>query len=278
MKSRVFVALLVSVCLAGCTAVGVDPVGMPLRPSQAAHQLTVVSWNAQKGSDPRFTRDLQSLLRAETPDLVFLQEARAELAEGVGLPGLFARSWSYPWPGGKTVGVLTLSRSPALRARPVRSPSREFGWTAPKMSLVSEHRLPGGRSLLAANVHLLNFERFGTRQLDGQLEGLIGRLAAHEGPIVIAGDFNAWSPARLARVAELASGLGLQEVQGFGLGRRTGDLGQGWANRLLGVDPSLALDRVYYRELVLLGAKVLDYRSSDHAPLSVTFGLEAPRS
>jgi endonuclease/exonuclease/phosphatase (EEP) superfamily protein YafD len=35
---------------------------------------------------------------------------------------------------------------------------REFGVTAPKVSLVTEYPLPNGKNLLAVNVHLLNFE------------------------------------------------------------------------------------------------------------------------
>ena len=66
--------------------------------------------------------------------------------------------WSYPWPGGKTIGVQTLSRVPPVRIQSMPTRYREFVVTAPKVSLVTEYPLPNGEIVLAVNVHLLNFE------------------------------------------------------------------------------------------------------------------------
>ena len=45
-------------------------------------------------------------------------------------------------------------------------------------------------------------------------------------------------------------------------------------NWLLGIDRTLALDRVYYRGLSPLSATVLPLTSSDHRALQVTFAVE----
>lgn len=63
------------------------------------------------------------------------------------------------------------------------------------------------------------------------------------------------------------------EAGSFGAGRRTGDLGWSFLNWLFGVDPTLPLDRVYYRGLVPGEVKVLPYTSSDHSALLVPFAL-----
>ncbi|CAB1083813.1 hypothetical protein D1AOALGA4SA_11347 [Olavius algarvensis Delta 1 endosymbiont] len=104
--------------------------------------ITLVNWNAQKGAHPQFTDDLAKLLAREQTDIVFLQEARADLIRLEQLGGYLANGWSYPWPGGTTLGVLTLSRIPPVWIEPVTTRYREFFVTAPKVSLIAEYPLP----------------------------------------------------------------------------------------------------------------------------------------
>jgi endonuclease/exonuclease/phosphatase (EEP) superfamily protein YafD len=277
LSSRLAQSLVLVLSLA-CAVPGVDWHEQPRAPEPGldARILTVVSWNTHKGRGAGFRDDLRQLVLAERPDLLFLQEARRELARpGPGLV-LFAPSWRYPWPGGATVGVMTLSLLPAQWAQPMKSRFRELFVTAPKTSLLSWHTLADGRSLLAANVHLLVFGRFSTLGLANQLDALESALQAHVGPVVLAGDFNVWSRERLSLVESLAERIGLTEVSEFPEGRRTGDLGRGWT-AIAGVDPELPLDRIYYRGLEPLDADVLGYVSSDHAPLRVSFALSAPK-
>jgi len=173
--------------------------------------ITVVNWNAQKGKHPQFAKDLKLLLEQEMPDIVFLQEAKADLFEPEQMGGYFAEGWSYPWPGGKTVGVLTLSRVPPVRIQPVPTKYREFGVTAPKVSLVTEYPLPTGENLLAVNVHLLNFEVWSLKNIAHQLEDLKKIMADHQGPIVMAGDFNTWNQKRLELVKAVARDVNLND-------------------------------------------------------------------
>jgi endonuclease/exonuclease/phosphatase (EEP) superfamily protein YafD len=268
------VALLAAGLAVGCRSTGIvalPPAGASFSPAPAA--FTLVTWNAQKGKHARFRDDLQQLVAEADPLLVFLQEARADLVEEPPLAGSFARGWQYPWPGGVTIGVLTLSWSMPVQVVSLHSRWREFLVTAPKVALASEHLLADGSSLLALNVHLLNFERWSTFMLGAQLEELRALMRDHTGPIVLAGDFNGWSERRLALVEQTVGEVGLEEVRSFGGGRRTGDLGWSFLNWLFGVDPILPLDRVYYRGLVPEGVEVLPYTSSDHSALLVRFAL-----
>ena len=235
--------------------------------------ITIANWNAQKGKNPRFATDLKLLIAREKPDILFLQEAKTDLFEPQQMGGYFAQSWSYPWPGGKTVGVMTLSRVPAVRIEQVPSKYREFGVTAPKVSLITEYPLPNGENLLAVNVHLLNFEVWSVKNLSHQLEDLKTIMSHHTGPIVMAGDFNTWSKKRLELVRKIARDVNLQEVTGFPQGRTAGDTQSEFWNEALGVEKDLPLDRVFFSGFNPTTARVLKYETSDHKPILVKLKL-----
>ncbi len=236
-------------------------------------RLTLLTWKMQKLRDPKIARDLSNLIGQQKPDLVFLQEVKIDQLKLDNMGGHFAKAWSYPWPGGPTTGVLTLSKSSPNSVQSVQTEWREFFVTAPKVSLITEHPLPKGETLLAVNVHLLNFEPWEPFMLRAQLRDLGLVMAQHDGPIIMAGDFNTWSDARLELVDNLARTLGLEEVTGFRRGRKTGDLDLGLLNWVFGVDQELPLDRVYSRGFAAVSAQVLPINSSDHRPVLVTLTL-----
>jgi endonuclease/exonuclease/phosphatase (EEP) superfamily protein YafD len=235
--------------------------------------ITIVNWNAQKVQDRQFIPDLKRIFETHNPDIVFLQEARADRIELEKMGGYFAKSWSYPWPGGATVGVLTFSKIPPLRIEPVQTKYREFSVTAPKVSLVTEYPLPDGKTLLAVNVHLLNFEFEEFKKLRTQLETLKAIMERHSGPIIMAGDFNTWNRKRLQMVKKITGDLKLIEATEFPDGRTTGGLNSDYWNTSFGIETDLPLDRVYYSGYSVDAAWILPYASSDHKPIAVTLSL-----
>jgi endonuclease/exonuclease/phosphatase (EEP) superfamily protein YafD len=239
-----------------------------------SEEIIIVTWNVQKGLDPQVPGDLEGIIQQQKPDLVFLQEVQLNIFNSEPMGGYFANGWKYPWPGGTTIGVVTLSKGPPTNVQPVSSKHREFFVTAPKVCLITEHALPSGENLLAANVHLLNFERWGTYKLRTQLHQLKSTVAHHLGPIVMAGDFNTWNQKRLRLVQELADELGLKEVEDFQRDRSTADFESDFLNRLFGIQSHLPLDRVYYRGFTAHSADVLDFDSSDHRAVVVKLVLE----
>ena len=268
------VLLIIITLTLSCRGQGADRISeFPNQEQVLPVSFTVVNWNAQKGGNKRFAADLRSLLEQEKPDIVFLQEAMADLYRPEQMGGYFAEGWSYPWPGGETVGVLTLSRVAPTRIQPVPTKYREFGVTAPKVSLVTEYPLSAGKSLLAVNVHLLNFERWSVKKISHQLEELKTIMALHSGPILMAGDFNTWNQKRLELVKRITADLSLNEVNDFPAGRTTGDQNSVFWNELLGVDKDLPLDRVFFSGLKPTAARVLKYSSSDHKPILVRLQL-----
>ena len=273
LASRALLTLLV-VLAVSCR--GKETVLVAEFPDQArilSSSVTIVNWNTQKGKNPRFVSDLQLILEREKPDIVFLQEARVDLLEPQKMGGYFAEGWSYPWPGGKAIGVLTLSRVPPVRVERIPTKYRELGVTAPKVSLVTEYPLPGGKNLLSLNVHLLNFEVWSLKKITHQLEDLKKIMAAHQGPIIMAGDFNTWNQKRLDLVKEITRDVKLKEVTDFPQGRTTGDTKSEWWNKALGVDSDLPLDRVFFNGFDPTAARILNYDSSDHWPIQVKLEL-----
>jgi endonuclease/exonuclease/phosphatase (EEP) superfamily protein YafD len=266
----ILVALTVSCRGKGTTQVAEFPEQDQILPAS----ITVVSWNAQKGRHPQFIKDLKLLLEQEKPDIVFLQEVKADLFEPEQMGGYFAEGWSYPWPGGKTNGVLTLSRVPPVRIQSVPTKNREFGVTAPKVSLVTEYPMINGENLLTVNVHLMNFERWSVKKLKHQLEDLKSIMANHSGPIVMAGDFNTWNQKRLQLLKEITQDIKLREVTDFPEGRTTGDTRSEFWNEVLGVEKDLPLDRVFFLSFKPILTRVLNYETSDHRPILVKLKLQ----
>ena len=257
--------------LAGCRCGDVELVAeFPKGQGALEESFRLVTWNVRKGLDPRLRHDLLGLVQKEQPDLLLVQEGTADLLRESPLGGFFGKGWRYPWPKGDAVGVMSFSRVRPLEKEVVATRHREFFMTAPKEALLTKYALPGGESLLIANIHALCFERWSLGHYRAQFEDLQKKLAAHDGPLILGGDLNTWNPRRLAIVEEVARSLGLEEVSAFPQTRTTGDRGSAIANWVCGVDSMLPLDRIYLRGLEVEALSVLEeYRSSDHLPLFV---------
>lgn len=261
----------------GCRAHGIDQVGetalLESAKAELPREFRIASWNIHKGLGAGMPADLERLVRTSHPQILLLQEAHEQLALTPLAVNLFATSWRYPWSAQSRVGVHTAAVARAMNPRSLETRSRELGFTSPKVSLITEYRLPDDQRLMAVNVHCMNFERFGTTRFRAQLGRLREEMAGHSGPIVMAGDFNTWRTERLGLLQAMTAGLNLVEVDQFPSGRTTATKRSQLVDWLLGIDPELALDRVYYRGLDVVDAEVLDYDSSDHRPIVVGFSL-----
>lgn len=90
-----------------------------------------------------------------------------------------------------------------------------------------------------------------------QLDPIGDQIASHRGPVILAGDFNAWSRQRINALQHFAQDAGLQEVE-FRVDHRSRAFGR-------------PLDFIFYRGLTVIDASVLVTRASDHNPLIVEF-------
>lgn len=111
---------------------------------------------------------------------------------------------------------------------------------------------------MIANIHLINFAPH-TTTYGHQVRQMTEILVNHQGPMILAGDFNSWSEERLAIIKEMAVRLSLVPAN--------------FKADLVRTVFGHTEDRVYYRGLSLEAASVIEVGSSDHNPLLVRFRL-----
>jgi endonuclease/exonuclease/phosphatase (EEP) superfamily protein YafD len=215
--------------------------------------IRLVTWNIHKQGDAGWQKDLEAL--AGTNDLVLLQETSLrpdllDILRAADLRWVMASSFEYD---GTDLGVLT-----AFREAPLASCTQrvvEPLLRLPKSAVITWFALAGTPHTLAVvNVHAINFA-LSIEAYRAQFTALGDALAAHEGPIIFAGDFNTWMTARRSIVDDVAARLGLTEV-GFVEDKRTLFFGN-------------QLDHVLVRGLRAVAATAVEVNSSDHNPVTV---------
>ncbi|MEA1063700.1 endonuclease/exonuclease/phosphatase family protein [Erwinia sp. HR93] len=151
-------------------------------------------------------------------------------------------------------GVMTLASAHPVYCCPLRE--REPILRLAKSALVTVYPIPDGRLLMVVNIHAVNFS-LGVDVYSKQLGPIGEQIAAHSGPVIMAGDFNAWSRPRMNALYRFSREMSLREVR-FKDDRRRRTFGR-------------PLDFVFYRGLTVHDASVLVTRASDHNPLLVEF-------
>lgn len=226
----------------------------PASPQQAALDggaIDLLNWNIRKGSLPDWQRDLTRL--ATQADLVLIQEATTRMPDQAQvLPAHWAFAPGYINGGGPT-GVATASHvAPLLQCR---FQALEPWLRTPKATKITRYALAGEEHTLAvANIHMVNFA-LGLAEFRRQLEAVVLALSAHDGPLIVSGDFNTWNGARYRLLLELMARLDAQAVP-FAEDRRT---------RVFGA----VVDHVFVAGLAVESATTHAVESSDHNPLSV---------
>ncbi len=118
-----------------------------------------------------------------------------------------------------------------------------------------------GQSLLVVNTHIINFVSF--EKFRAHLDQVFQMHEHHDGPILLAGDFNTWNGKRSKYFHSLAMSFALEEVK---IMRR----------------PRLHhlfrhLDHIYCRGLEVVDAHVHTHiHSSDHYPISLSLRTLSP--
>jgi endonuclease/exonuclease/phosphatase (EEP) superfamily protein YafD len=221
-------------------------------------RISVLNWNIYKGQRDNWATDFRRY--SYKHDVVIIQEANL----GEELKSMLDKQHQY-WTlntafsyQDKATGVMTASRVKPVHSCGQRTvePFIRF----PKTSLVSYYPVEGmNENLLVANIHGINFT-LGVGVYTEQVEKLYAVMKHHEGPIVLAGDFNTWSDERMKIVDDLAQRLSLESLD-YTSHNRTIFLGN-------------ALDHVFYRGLVPLEHDTWHVTSSDHNPTRVSFRVD----
>ena len=224
-----------------------------------ASNIRLFSWNIQKERNQGLSDDLAA--RTSGKDLVLVQEAslRHDTVNDIDS----SKHWSFA-PGylldGEITGVMTMSSiKPLTQCSFV---SMEPLLRSPKATSITEYGLSStDQTLVVVNIHAVNFS-MGTGAYRQQFDQVQEVLEAHDGPIILSGDFNTWRKKREQIVADLAETLGLHPIDFGGLDddRRVKVFGR-------------VLDHIYVRGLSALDAATEDVETSDHNPMSATLSM-----
>jgi endonuclease/exonuclease/phosphatase (EEP) superfamily protein YafD len=159
---------------------------------------------------------------------------------------------SYKRRDGLRDGVMTVSRVKAHEdCRRASCKYPEPFLKTPKAALIKTFPLRGtDQRLLVINIHA-TLVRFISAAVE-EMEHLLAHLPAHEGPVILAGDFNTFTPGYLRAVKSVLSKIGLEYVP-------------------IPEDPrplTQALDQVFVRGLDVTNIRIdTTIRNSDHFPI-----------
>lgn len=221
----------------------------------AADNFSILSWNIHKGAEAAFRRDLIDYSR--DIDILLLQEAA--LSEDLrGWLEIYFSKWllavAYEKQGTK-IGIMAASKMSSLSHCAFQEPEPLI--VIPKMMLVTTYPLSGSdQKLLLINVHMVNFT-VTTEAVRRQLAEVTEIIEKHDGPVVVAGDFNTWNRGRESLVNTTMKELRLKPVT-FSPDNRS-------------IFFNRAVDQIFYRGLEVNGSYSHKVESSDHNPLEVHF-------
>ncbi|QYK05283.1 endonuclease/exonuclease/phosphatase family protein [Shewanella zhangzhouensis] len=218
--------------------------------------IALLVWNIHKQSDGEWPKALWT--QGEQWQLLLLQEVELSTDFSAALEN-HQFSWSM-MPAfrfqGLDYGVMLAARRPPLEGCGLL---KVEPWIRlPKAALYGFYALSNGETLLAVNLHGINFDP-NLQEWEDQLAPLLRLVKQHQGPVILAGDFNSWGERRSKKLEKLIEPLGLKVVR-FEPDERI---------RVFGTP----LDWVFYRGLHLKKAQSPTTNVSDHAPLMVQFEL-----
>ena len=153
-------------------------------------------------------------------------------------------------------GVMTLASAHPVYCCPLRE--REPLLRLAKSALITAYPLPNKQMLMVVNIHAVNFS-IGIDVYRKQLAAIGEQLIHHQGPVIMAGDFNAWSRQRMNTLYRFVREVGLRPVR-FKDDQRRKAFG-------------MPLDFVFYRGMNVIDESVLVTTASDHNPLLVEFDV-----
>lgn len=220
--------------------------------------ISILSWNIYKEQREGWKSDFERL--SKDKEIILLQEAFLDerLVDLLCQKSLYWNLNSAFRYRGKETGVLMASTIQPIGSCGLRHNEPIIG--LPKTILVSMFDISDSPDrLLVANIHGINFT-LNTAAYSKQMGDLRDVLQNHEGPLILAGDFNNWNKKRTFITNFLMDELSLQIVT----------FDDEYRTTIFGVP----VDHVFYRGLEVITQKIYPVASSDHNPLSVTFRLK----
>lgn len=221
--------------------------------------IEILLWNVFKCKRVGWHKDFKSM--SKNKNIVMLQEAITNSP----FDPEFKKSTRHEWIMARSFkDLLTEHETGVKTGSTVASDKHYFSASThsepisktKKMVLATRYPLhQSEQSLLVVNSHIINFVNF--EKFKANVDQVFEILRYHNGPTLLAGDFNTWNLKRLNYFNARAMDLGLIKADLFRKPR---------LQHLL-----KHLDHVYYKGLVLVDSVVhSNVHSSDHFPISLT--------
>lgn len=280
---HLFRRLCLSLLILGLCACGYVPLKAPMsltggnyeQPVLDSQSIRLLVWNIHKeGNLESLQREFAQLWDTQKPNLILLQEVRLDKAS----TALFNGQKHYGWELSANIyqpkltaysGVFTAATAAPLDSRALLSEAREPLLGSAKPKLLSRFPLSNSDlTLLVLNIHAINFQ-LGIKTIEAQLALFKQRVQEHQGPVIVAGDFNSWSKKRLALIEQAAADMQLVQI----------DFGPQAA--YLATTFGHPLDHIFYSnqylDLIESSVDVFELlSSSDHRALYAEFTLRRP--
>lgn len=219
----------------------------------------VLCWNVYKQNTKHlgFQPFLQRLTKEQQIDFLLFQEANFREDQNFILPDFSFDAAANLEIRGEFYGVLSASRAESKNAQAYLSEGRESLIGPHKSLLLSTYHFEDGSELLVLNIHAINFRE--NRHYFREIERFLELLQHHDGPMIIAGDFNSWNRRRLQKLHEVREALKLDMVPFQQIDKVKSFMGN-------------HLDFIFYRGVELMNFSVHKYHKvSDHHPLFAEF-------
>ncbi|MDF7669786.1 endonuclease/exonuclease/phosphatase family protein [Orbaceae bacterium ESL0721] len=221
------------------------------------HKLSILVWNIFKQKRIACIPVLEKYV--DQTELILLQEAQnsPDLLNFIRDHNKIADQVPAYSFNDLSTGVMTISSSTPILALSFKE--REPVIQVPKSALITLYPIANSaETLLVANIHAVNFS-IGIKIYQKQIRILLNRVKEHNGPVILAGDFNSWSRQRLFLLYRLIRSIELKPVS------FTVDIRKKFRGK--------PLDFIFYRGLNLENAEIIATTASDHNPLLVNFTL-----
>ena len=222
------------------------------------NKFTILCWNTAKLTmKSSYKESIKSLIVENCVNILLLQEVKKSLATELDIsdysyilsPNIETRRHVY--------GVLSAFKISCEDDFSLLTKKREIAYATHKVTLITKHKIAHNEQLMIVNIHAINFVK--NSDFFNELNSIKTIIKLHNGPIVVAGDFNTWNVKRVNFLKEFTHDLSLHEV-GFS------------DNTNIKKVFSNSLDYIFYRGLKLTKSKVVDTKKiSDHNPIIASF-------
>ncbi len=273
MKTKILCVVFISVSIVAC---GYIPVRTPFTLSDDSYDkeanindsIRILNWNIHKeGNLSEWKKVITRIVKDKKPDFILLQEVRLDGKVG----DFISKDLKYGWEFSPNLyqgkydaysGVLTASHIKPKMVESALSNGTELFSKIQKTVLFTKYPIGSpSLELLVVNIHGININI----DLDGfkeQIRYIAEVVMRHDGPVILAGDFNTWKEARLDHLSKLAKEMELVKID-FGSNAD-------YVETMFG-NP---LDHIFISKEkleVIKGSQdvIVDIKSSDHSPLFV---------